>query len=113
MDPHIVLSTFDWATIGALVVLAWFLLRRDFQSRDRLAATVDSLALEVGKLRTWMAENYVTKVEHLREIDRLEDSIAKHAEHWREEMGNHLADAHPRRDDAHPRRDDTHPRRSP
>ena len=55
----------------------------------RLAETVTNLAREVGKLRTLMAESYVTKVEHLREIDRLEGSIAEHAERWREDLDRH------------------------
>ena len=84
-----VLTGFDWATILAAAALLWFLLVRDFKSRDRLAATVDELAGEVGKLRTWMAENYVTRPEHLREIVRLEASIAEHAERWREDLARH------------------------
>lgn len=91
--PHpITLSFFDWATIMALAVLLWFLVTREIRSRDRLATTVEKLGLTVSDLRTWMAENYVTRPEHLREIDRLETSIAEHAERWREDLAAHRSD---------------------
>lgn len=90
--PHMVLSAFDWASVLAATALLWFLIVRDYRSRDRLAATVEKLGQTVSDLRTWMAENYVTRPEHLREIDRLEISIADHAERWREDMAAHRRD---------------------
>jgi HAMP domain-containing protein len=92
-----VLSAFDWAVILALASLLWFLLVRDFRSRDRLAATVEKLGLTVSDLRTWMAENYVTRPEHLREIERLETSISEHADRWREDLDRHRIECPGRR----------------
>lgn len=91
------LSAFDWACVLALAGLLWFLLVRDFRSRDRLASTVESLGKTVADLRTWMAENYVTRPEHLREIERLETSIADHADRWREDLERHRSDCPGRR----------------
>jgi hypothetical protein len=98
MEPtHMALSAFDWATVLAMAGLLWFLFVRDYKSRDRQTNAVEALSVEVGRLRAWMAETYVTKVEHLREVDRLETSIADHAERWREDLTRHRSDCPVRR----------------
>ena len=96
--PHpLSLSLFDWATILALACLAWFLLTRNFRAQDELARTVRGLAEELGKFRADMAERYVQKADQAREIDRLEQSIADHAERWREDLARHRDDCPDRR----------------
>jgi hypothetical protein len=88
----ITLSAFDWAIVLALAGLAWFLLVRNFRAQDALALNVQALTGEVAKLHQVMAETYVTKVDHLREVDRLETSIAGHAERWRDDLAQHRRD---------------------
>jgi len=98
MEPaRMTLSAFDWSVVLALAGLLWFLFVRDFKSRDRQTAAVESLSLEVGRLRAWMAETYVPKAEHLREIDLLRTSIADHAERWREDLNRHREECPARR----------------
>lgn len=96
-QTHMSLSAFDWSTILGVLVFFWFLLQRDYKSRDKLADTVENLSQTVAGLRSWMAENYVTRPEHLREIDRLEVSIADHSERWREELSRHREECPARR----------------
>lgn len=87
--PHMTLTPFEWSFVGVLVVFTWYLLRRDFDSRDALAATVQGLSGEVAKLRTLMAENYVTKHDHRLDLDRVREDIAEHAERFQRELENH------------------------
>jgi hypothetical protein len=95
--PFMSLSAFDWATVLALAALAWFLLVRDFRSRDELARTVQALAEAVGELRALMAEQYVNKDDHRRDIDRVSADIAMHAKQFQRELETHREECPARR----------------
>lgn len=88
-SAHVTLSAFDWATVLAMAGLLWFLFVRDFKARDRQTAAVEALSAEVGRLRAWMAETYAQRTDLIREVERLEDSIAEQADRWREDMKRH------------------------
>ncbi len=83
------LSSFDWATVMVLGLLAWFFFMRDYRSRDELAKTVKALADAVSDLRALMAEQYVSKDDHRREIDRLSDDIDTWTERFRRDLESH------------------------
>lgn len=94
---HVALSFFDWSTILAFAGFAFLLVKRELRSRDELATAVKALTDEVAKLRTWIAETYVTKHDHARDIDRLRDDIADHAERFSRELESHRDECPARR----------------
>ena len=92
MNPEktiVALSYFDWMTVLALAGLTWFLLARHFRSQDKLADAVAFLAKEVGELRSWIAESYVTKPDHVRDLDRLSEDIERWSSRFERDLEAH------------------------
>ncbi len=99
-DPErtfVSLSSFDWATVMVLGAIAWFFFVRDYRSRDELAKTVKALADAVSDLRALMAEQYVSKDDHRREIDRLSDDIDTWANRFQRDLESHRDECAARR----------------
>ena len=92
MNPeaaHVTLSYFDWMTVLAAGALLWFLLGRFFRANEKLADAVEALASQVAGLRTFVSENYVTKPDHARDLDRLSEDIDTWAARFQRDLDAH------------------------
>ncbi len=89
MPQHMTLTPFEWMLVMGIASFAWFLMRRDFQSRDALASAVAGLTAEVASLRSWISERYVSKEDHRREMDRMVKDIEAHAVRFQFELESH------------------------
>lgn len=112
---HMPLSAFDWVSILFVVAVAWWAIRslvgqyarvkgelqkaqqkadqeraeRLLRQQESVERTVQELIRVVGDLKSWVALEFVRKPDHDREIDRLDNAIAEHAERFTRELESH------------------------
>ena len=120
---RMILSDFDWVTVVVCVIFGWWAIRsliklwssakadlqaaqqrleddratRILRQQESLEGSVRELSNIVSEFKAWVALEFVRRPDHEREIGRLQEAIADHAERCDAALKEHREEFHGRR----------------